>query len=197
MKELSERGQGVKSPKKEKYRRLTTLIVQAGIAGSVREATEMLAAGEICVGGRDHGWPVNVLGERIFSDAAQYGRTMFCEDTQVVHRSKCPKCRNKPIVFAKRERKPAISSATHSRVLDDYIDPQQPIEISSLDPEPKIIPQDILDRWLVRWKYFTELDDWIARALSLGATVEEGGYTAKLEMRRDEDGRTYMKVFVR
>jgi hypothetical protein len=105
--------------------------------------------------------------------------------------------KNKPIAFVKRDRKPASSSATHSRVLDDYVDPHQPIEISSLDPEPRVIPQDILDRWLARRKYFTELDDWIASALSRGATVEKGECTAKLEMRRDEDGRTCMKVFVR
>jgi hypothetical protein len=77
-----------------KRRRLTTLIVQAGIAGSVREATEMLAAGEICVG-RYYGccgWPVYSSGERIYSDAAQYGRTMHCEDRQIFHRSRCPKC---------------------------------------------------------------------------------------------------------
>jgi len=90
-------------PLKKKQRRLTTLIVQAGIAGSVREATEMLAAGEICVNGRVHGWPVNIDGQRIFSDPTRYGRTMYREDTQISHRSKCPKCNRSTLALTPQD----------------------------------------------------------------------------------------------
>src|SRR5437870_4112953 len=126
MKKLSEPGQGTKPPQKKK-RQLRTLIVWAGIANSTREAQEMLAAGEICVSGHDHGWPVNVLGQRIFSDPTQYGRTMFDEDTQVAHCSRCPKCSRRPIAFVKKDKKAAISSTTHSRVLvgDDSDDDER------------------------------------------------------------------------
>lgn len=199
MKEPSERGQRTNPQQKKKQRRrLTTLIVQAGIAGSVREAQEMLAAAEICVNGRDHGWPVTVSGERIFSDPGQYGRTMFDEGTQITHRSKCPKCGRRPIAFVKKDKKPAISSATHSRVLDEYEseDREHPA-ISSLNLDSRVIRQQELERWFLRRRDFMEMDRWIVSALSMGATVEKGVHIAELVPVYDEDGSTYLKLVVR
>ncbi len=182
--------------KEPKRRRLTTLIVQAGIANSVREAQELLFAGQICVGDR-HG-----SGKRMKfdppCDPSEIGGTLLNADIRVSHRNKCPECGPKPIVFVKRDKRPASSSTTHSRVQDpDGCDDYEPLAISSLDLDPALSRQEELQEWLLRRKHFAERDDWIARALSRGATVEEGMHTAELTPTRDEDGRTCLKVVVR
>src|SRR6266849_5682243 len=110
MKNPSERGQGVKPPHK-RGTQLKMLIVRAGIANSGREAQEMLAADEICILHADDGaiWK-HGTGKPKNDPPSSRGTLLLDDKTQIVHRSKCPECRNKPIVFSRKDRKPAISS---------------------------------------------------------------------------------------
>ena len=207
VKEPSERGQGTKPPQKKK-RQLRTLIVWAGIANSTREAGEMLAGGEICHGDTDDAatW-AHGDGKRKPDDPSTLGTLMLDIDTRIVHRSKCPEC-SKPIVFARRDRKPARSSTTHSRVLvgDDSDDDERnlPGEVqrkedlfSLYSSDPRFIPQDLLREWFHMRQEFAEFGEAIAIALSRGAKIAKGIHTAELVPIRNEDGSVHLKLVVR
>src|SRR5260370_15597104 len=90
---------------------LVALIVEAGIARSIDEARAMLIDGEICHDWKghethskkdelewQHGKPINLAGS---GNPFTVGNVLLDEDAKVVHRSKCPECGPKPIVFAK------------------------------------------------------------------------------------------------
>ncbi|HKI11414.1 MAG TPA: hypothetical protein VKA02_04815 [Candidatus Acidoferrum sp.] len=105
------------------------------------------------------------------------------------------KKRPKPIVFVKRDRKAAINSTAHALVQEEDDPIRDPVpEVPSSGPIS--ISQEDLMRWFLRRRYFREMDDYITISLSRGATVEDGIYTAKLEPRRDETGRTCLKLFI-
>lgn len=178
---------------------LMVLIVEAGIARSVDEARAMLIAGEIChdMKGSEYqknGIPEWSHGEPLHPTGAtpSVGSMKLDEDARILHRSKCPECRSKPIVFAKKDRKPAISSTTHSRVLEGVGGDDE-----LLSSDSTIITQENLEAWIFRRRQFTELDEPIAIALSKGATVEEGVHTAELIPARAEDGSVHLKLVVR
>ncbi len=77
------------------------------------------------------------------------------------------------IVFAKKNRKPAISSTTHSRVLDpDDCDGRRVDSVDTRSPNAKRISQD-------------------------GAKVEPGIHTAELLPVYNEDGSVHFKLMVR
>src|SRR5579859_4015523 len=98
--EMQRKGGHEQKPLKKKQKKmLATLIVHAGIARDTREAREMLAAGEICVNHVTDGEFRWSHGKRKTEDPSILGRIMLDADTQVVHRSKCPECRSKPLVF--------------------------------------------------------------------------------------------------
>jgi hypothetical protein len=202
MKEPSERGQGVKPPYK-RGKQLKMLIVRAGIASSGREAQEMLAANEICVLHTFSETWRHGTGKPTNESPSTLGTVLLDENTQVVHRSKCPECRNKPIVFAKRDRKPASSSATHSRVLDgggcdDCERPRHEDLFSLYSSDPRLIPQDLLLEWFRRRQELSEVEEAIAVALSKGAVVEEYAvHTAELLPTRNEDGSVHLKLVIR
>ena len=190
MKKPSERGQGVKPPYK-RGTQLKMLIVRAGIASSGREAQEMLAADEICILHADDGasWQ-HGTGKPKNEPPSSLGTLLLEENTQVVHRSKCPECRNKPIVFAKRDRKPAISSTTHALV-------EEGGARESPSSDSTLIRQEDLEAWIYRRRQFTEIDQPIAVALSKGAAVEYGVHIAELLPVRNEDGSVHLKLMVR
>lgn len=104
-KQQGKRGSRIPEPRRKGKRALTTLIVQAGIARSVREAQAKFIAGEICYGTSGqikHGKPIeHAIGvpvERLFG----IGGFFVDKDTVVIHRDKCPECSKHP-----RVRKPA------------------------------------------------------------------------------------------
>lgn len=198
MKKPSEPEQGVKPPYK-RGTQLKMLIVRAGIASSGLEAQEMLAVDEICILHAADGatWK-HGTGKPTNKPPSTLGTLLLDEKTQVVHRSKCPECRNKPIVFSKRDKKPAISSTTHSRVLDPegcddrYVDLGLPLSDYSI-----VIRQEDLERWILRRREFREVDTPIALALSKGAAVQEGVHTAELLPVHNEDGSVNLKLVIR
>ncbi len=102
------------------------------------------------------------------------------------------------IVFAKKNRKPAISSTTHSRVLDpDDCDGRRVDSVDTRSPNAKLISQDDLELWILRRRQFREIDEPIAIALSFGAKVEPGIHTAELLPVYNEDGSVHFKLMVR
>src|SRR5260370_26828709 len=90
--------------------------------------------------------------------------------------TKPPQRKKRLIAFVKKDKKASISSTTHNRVLepDDDDDGHFKPRPVSLDLASALIRQEDLERWLLRWKYFREMDDWIASALHLGVRVEHG-----------------------
>jgi len=187
----------VKPPQKKKQKRLTSLIVQAGIARSIDEARAMFIAGEICyeMKGADclrkgtrpwkHGKPLSP--SPLTSEA---GSIHLDEDAGVVHRSKCSEC-SKPIVFAKRTRKPAVSSTTHGSVLERLND------LYKSRSNFECVTQEDLDLRILRQEELAEVDERIAVALFNGAAVEDGIRTAQLIPTRDVDGSFHLKLVVR
>ncbi len=103
------------------------------------------------------------------------------------------------IVFAKKDRKPAISSTTHSRVLDaDDCDDDRRRDLFGLySSDPMFVPQDLLEEWFYKRREFAEFDEVIAVALSRGAKVQPGVHTAELLPVRNEDGSIHLKLVVR
>jgi hypothetical protein len=99
-------------------------------------------------------------------------------------------CR-KPIVFAKRDRKPATSSITHSRVLDSV---NETLEIVRADGT---LSQEALEGWFLARRALTEIEDEICRALTNKTEVEPGVHFAALEPARDADGKVYAKLVIR
>src|SRR5260370_28359601 len=103
------------------------------------------------------------------------------------------------IIFRKKDRKPAISSTTHSRVLDadDCDDRLRADSADTSSPDTKLISQEDLELWILRRRQFREEDEPIAVALSRGAKVQPGVHTAELLPVRNEDGSVHFKLMVR
>ncbi|SPE30098.1 hypothetical protein SBA5_750003 [Candidatus Sulfotelmatomonas gaucii] len=98
---------------------------------------------------------------------------------------------HEPIVFVKRDRKPATSSITHSQVLDGG---NQSLEIVRADGT---LSQEALEGCFLARRALTEIEDEICRALANKADVEPGVHTALLEPARDNDGKVYAKLVIR
>ncbi len=107
--------------------------------------------------------------------------------------------KNTPIVFATRDKKPAISSTTHNRVLDadDCDDRLRADAADTPSSNTKLISQEDLELWILRRRQFREADEPIAVALSRGAKIEPGVHTAELLPVRNEDGSVHFKLMVR
>src|SRR5947209_2947031 len=104
------------------------------------------------------------------------------------------------IVFTKKDRKPAISSTTHGRVLDadDCDDRQRADSADAPSTNIKLIRQDDLELWILRRRKFREIDELIASALRCGDKVEPGIHTAELLPLYSEDGSVHsFKLVVR
>ena len=99
-------------------------------------------------------------------------------------------CR-RPLVFAKRDRKPATSSITHSQVLDGV---NETLEIVYADGT---LTQEALEGWFLARRALTEIEGEICRALANKAEVEPGVHSAALEPARDIDGNVYAKLVIR
>lgn len=96
-----------------------------------------------------------------------------------------------PIVFVKRDRKPATSSITHSQVLDGG---NESLEIVRADGT---LSQEALEGWFFVRLELTQIEEAICRALANKADVEPGVHTAVLEPARDNDGKVYAKLVIR
>ena len=73
------------------------------------------------------------------------------------------------IIFRKKDRKPAISSTTHSRVLDadDCDDRLRADSADTPSPNTKLIRQEDLELWFLRQRQFREIDEPITSGSSL------------------------------
>ncbi len=145
----------------------------------------MLLAGEIChekkgnpyedakdaKAGWEHGKPMDVRPDMW----SIVGNMLLSDDAKIVHRSHCPECHKRPLVFAGK-RKAAISS-TAPAILDS-----------------KRIGQADLEELLLRQRETMEVEERIAVALANGAHVEDGVHTAELVLARDESGHVFSKV---
>lgn len=166
---------------------LAALIVKTGIARSIHEARQMLLAGEIChekkgkqyeesgnAEGWYHGKPMNVRPDMW----SIVGDILLTDDTKVVHRSHCPECRKRPLVFAGKGKAKSTAPA--------------PISGSAC------VSQVDLAELVIRRRELMDAEERIAVLLSKGAHVEtDGAYTAELVPTRDEFGNVCLKLVIR
>jgi hypothetical protein len=188
------------------FETIAEILFRRGLVASLEEAETMVRNGKVQVRKRDESFRLRLLVEKNPQEEYRFNEMIKLTGDNISAKSK-PRRRISRSELGRRKASAArLVTFDPSKKRADRAAAKSGSAIPSCEDEndsrsvtadSTVITQELLERWIFRLREFAEMDQWIAVALSKGATVQHGVHTAELVPARAEDGHVHLKLVIR